>query len=504
MQLEVQWFISALIQNQLMTLERGIQINQALGGEPGLEAFAQAIYGEFCGTLSEEDAQAWAEQLQTVAEYAQQQAEEGVVPPEFSDPNVLAAAQQAAASMPAQPPGIQAAYTTPTEIPSLRGVAQMTDEQVAQTMQNLLLALRVYGASDLHVSAGAPLFIRRRLKVERIDPEWVISPEDSERLNMSMLTEEQRKTFRENLDMNIGLQLGTSRFRTSLMMQKTGVSGTYRLVPDQIRPLLDLGFLPEDAKTIERLLDYHNGLIIVTGPLGSGKTTTLASMIEVANQKRQDHIITVEDPIEIVQHSKGCQITQREVGRHTNSYHAALKGALREDPDIIVIGEMHDLETIENAITASETGHLVIGTLHTCDAANTLNRLLDVFPPNQQPQIRAMTAGSLRGIICQKLVTAADGTLTSVYEILLNTLAVSNIISEGKIYQLKATMQIGSKAGMCTIDQNIQAKYEQGILTYEDAMKLLTDSSVIAQVNRTHAIQEAKKLQEAKLQAKKK
>ena len=257
-------------------------------------------------------------------------------------------------------------------------------------MRQLLLALRVYGASDLHLSSNAPAFIRKNLLLERLDPEWVMPDADVVRLNMALLTEEQREQFRRSQDMNIGLQIGKARFRTALMFHKDGMSGAYRLVPDRIMTLEELGFLPADAKNIRRLLDYNNGLILVTGPLGSGKTTTLASMIEVANNTREDHVITVEDPIEIVQKSKGCQITQREIGTCTKSYHAAQKGALREDPDIIVIGEMHDLETIENAITASETGHLVIGTLHTCDAGNTLNRVLDVFPPAQQPQIRAV------------------------------------------------------------------------------------------------------------------
>ena len=188
-------------------------------------------------------------------------------------------------------------------------------------------------------------------------------------------------------------------------------------------------------------------------------------------------------------------VTQREIGRHTVSYHAALKGALREDPDVIVIGEMHDLETIENAITASETGHLVIGTLHTSDAANTLNRLLDVFPPSQQPQIRAMTAGSLRGIICQRLVPAAAGGLTVAYEIMVNTMAVGSIINEGKTFRLKSTMATGSRQGMCTLDQCLLEKYKRGLITREVAHSLMRDQSVISQLQAEWATREARKLQ---------
>ena len=299
-------------------------------------------------------------------------------------------------------------------------------------------------------------------------------------------------------DSSFSLEVGKNRFRVCLMYQKDGISGSYRLVPDHISQLEDLGFLPRDAATIKRLLDYHNGLILVTGPIGAGKTTTLAAMVDVANEKRADHIITVEEPIEILQVSKNCSVTQREIGKHTISYHTALKAALREDPDIIVVGEMHDLETIENAITAAETGHLVIGTLHTSDAANTLNRLLDVFPPSQQAQIRAMTAGSLRGIICQKLVPDGYGGIALVYEILVNTMSVGNLVSEGKTYQLKSTMAIGAKHGMFIMDQLILEKFNAGLLTYEAARLQMTDAATIGELEKIHAVAEAQKLKKKK------
>lgn len=537
MQSEVQWFLSALIDNQLMTLEKGIEINDALGGSPDVMTYAQEILNILCDGVPEEDAQNWAVQLEEVIVYAQEQAATGAVPELFQqqveetvpeqeqtpepdpEPEVLdpfeklrrAAAQQqavinqkkaqapAAKKQPSATPAPAAGTAaedsgfdyTSTELPDLRSISSMTDQEVAAAMKKLLLALRACGVSDLHISSNAPIFIRRSLALERLDPEWVVPDEDSQRLNMALLSSEQREKFQEDQDMSFGLEIGKARFRTALMYHKDGMSGSYRLVPDKIQTLEALGFLPNDAKNIRRLLDYTNGLILVTGPLGSGKTTTLAAMVEVANQNREDHIITVEDPIEIIQTSKNCQITQREIGRCTNSYHAALKGALREDPDIIVIGEMHDLETIENAITASETGHLVIGTLHTCDAGNTLNRVLDVFPPTQQAQIRAMTAGSLRGIICQKLIPAANGGLTIAYEILINTIAVGNIISEGKIYQLPATMQIGSKSGMCTLDQNLLEKYKAGHITYETALYYMKDTSIIDQAKKIFAMQQA-------------
>jgi twitching motility protein PilT len=362
----------------------------------------------------------------------------------------------------------------------------LSDWELAQRVILLLTCLRTLGCSDLHLSAGAPPFVRRMLQIERIDS-YVLTPEDAARLNTILLSEEQVKQFKEEQDMSLALEIGKDRFRVCLMEQKDGMAGSYRLVPDHICSLEELGFMPKDVENIKRLLDYHNGLILVTGPIGSGKTTTLASMINIINDKRQDHVISVEDPIEILQMSKNCQVSQREVGKHTNSYRSALKASLREDPDIIVIGEMHDLETIENAITASETGHLVIGTLHTGNAANTLNRLLDVFPPSQQPQIRAMTAGSMRGVICQKLVANGFGGLTLIYELLLNTMAVSNIISEGKTFRLQSTMMTSTKQGMCTFDQCLLDKYCMGQMSYDAVMAELKDATIISQVNTLEA-----------------
>ena len=385
------------------------------------------------------------------------------------------------------------AITGYESLPSLSDTAYLDDAGLEERMIYLLSCLRYLGCSDLHISAGAPPFVRRQLMIERIDS-YVLTAEDAERLNLCLLSPERKQYFQKEQDCSFSLEVGTNRFRVCLMMQKDGISGSYRLVPDHICQLEELGFMERDATTIRKLLDYNNGLILVTGPIGAGKTTTLAAMVNVANEKREDHIITVEEPIEILQLSKKCSVTQREIGKHTISYHSALKAALREDPDIIVVGEMHDLETIENAITAAETGHLVIGTLHTGDAANTLNRLLDVFPPSQQAQIRAMTAGSLRGIICQKQIPNGSGGIELVYEILINSQAVANLVSEGKTYQLKATMAIGSKLGMFTMDQLIFEKFNAGLLTYEAALSRMTDSETIAQMERMHAMEEAKKL----------
>ncbi len=499
MPLDIQWFIFALVSNGAIGSGEAFAIYASLG-EPDLTAYAQAILDRLAEGLDETDQQSLLEQIQQVIDYAVEQAETGIAPEIPQDEPALAAGSGIQTDNAIHYDGIDfdlSQVQSYADLPSLRDISLLDDQQVAERMIILLSCLRALGCSDLHLSAGSPPFARRMLAVERFD-DFILPADDALRLNTVLLDQARREQFLREQDMNLALEIGPSRFRVCLMIQKDGAAGSYRLVPDHICELEELGFMPEDVITIKRMLDYHNGLVLVTGPIGSGKTTTLASMVNIINEKRQDHIISVEDPIEILQFSKNCQVTQREIGRHTNSYRSALKAALREDPDVIVIGEMHDLETIENAITASETGHLVIGTLHTSDAANTMNRLLDVFPPSQQPQIRAMTAGSLRGVICQKLIPAANGGLTNAYEILVNTLAVANIITEGKSYRLKSTMSTGSKQGMCTIDQCLLEKFKQGVVDYETALPMMRDQSEIKQLQSEYAVREAKKLKKGR------
>lgn len=464
----IQWFIHALSQSGGVAVSDAVAVYNSLGENPTFENYAQTVFDLISSGASEEDAQGILNQLNSFIEYANTEAAKGTLPGIFASGGW-------------------------TDVPSLDNVSAKDDREVAEIMKKLLRSLRNLGASDLHVSAGAMPFVRKNLVIERFG-NGLLSAEDAYILNTALLSPEQKEIFDKEHDLSFALEIGEERFRVALMKHKDGVSGSYRLVPNKVLSLVELGFMPSDAKVIERLLDYHNGLVLVTGPIGSGKTTTLATLMGILNEKRQDHIITVEDPIEIVQLSKNCQITQRQIGKHTKSYRSALKGALREDPDIIVVGEMHDLDTIENAITASETGHLVIGTLHTCDAANTLNRMLDVFPPTQQPQIRAMTSGSLRGIICQQLIPAANGGLTLAYEILINTIAVGNLISEGKTFQLKAAMQIGSKFGMCTMDDCLMNKFKAGIITGDTAIYYMKDNTKKDQVRREMAISAAKSL----------
>ncbi len=474
MNLDVQWFIYALVSNEITDVDSCVQLHDQLGA-PDLATYAQTLLDNLAQSMDAAQAESLLQQIQTVIDFAVEQAQTGTSPEIFA---------------PAAPD------ITFADLPSLDNISAMSDQEVADLMCLLLTQLRQLGASDMHISAMSYPFMRKSLNIQRFS-DHLITPEESDRMNRILLTPEQNEKFNENQDLSYALEIGTDRFRVAVMQHKDGIAGSYRIVPDHICSLEELGFLPGAVDTIGRMLDYTNGLVLVTGPIGSGKTTTLGAMIDILNTKREDHIITVEDPIEILQISKSCQVTQRQVGVHTNSYRSALKGALREDPDIIVIGEMHDLETIENAITASETGHLVIGTLHTNDAGSTLNRILDVFPPAQQAQIRTMVAGSLRGIICQKLIPAADGKLTLAYEIMTNASSISNLIADGKTHQLKASMQIGSKSGMCTMDQCLLDKYKLGIFDYETALSYMTDSSIITQIKQHFAMLEAQKLQAA-------
>jgi twitching motility protein PilT len=347
-------------------------------------------------------------------------------------------------------------------------IEAMDDKALAAGMRQLLIDAGKYGASDLHLSAGSKPFVRRLRALSAIT-DHVLTAEESLRLNTVLLAEHQKKIYLERRDYDLALALdATNRYRVNVMFHKWGASGCYRMVPATIPKLDDLGLRNLDA--IRKLLSYHNGLILITGPVGAGKTTTLAAMVAELNEQREDHIITVEDPIEVVQAPKGCNVTQREVGPHTKSFFTALKGALREDPDVIVIGELRDLETIEMAISASETGHLVIGTMHTSDAATTLNRLLDVFPPAQQTQIRASVAESLRGVVCQRLLPGTDGSLVTACEIMVSNLAIQALIRDGKTSALRNTMETGVKEGMCIMENVVLELFQQKKISKETAL----------------------------------
>jgi twitching motility protein PilT len=359
-------------------------------------------------------------------------------------------------------------------------IGGMDEETLTTALRELLVATGKFGASDLHLSAGAAPFIRKQRQLVPLSAH-VLSDEEALRLNTALLAPHQRAVFLDRKDFDYALALDdTHRYRVNLMVHKGGPAGAYRMVPAHIPRIDELGL--RNIEVVRKLLTYHNGLILVTGPVGAGKTTTLAALVAELNETREDHVITVEDPIEVVQASKGCNITQREVGPHTKSFASALKGALREDPDVIVIGELRDLETIEMAISASETGHLVIGTMHTSDAATTLNRLLDVFPPAQQTQIRASVAESLRGVICQRLLPSADGGLVLACEILVANAAVANLIREGKTQGLRNVMETGLRDGMCLMENVVFDLHQQRKISVDTARQNILNRQLRAKL----------------------
>ncbi|HET9801360.1 MAG TPA: type IV pilus twitching motility protein PilT [Chthoniobacterales bacterium] len=323
------------------------------------------------------------------------------------------------------------------------------------------------GASDVHLGVNAPPIWRLHGTLQPIWPEAPrLTVDQTFALAEGFLSNPQKALLNERGDADFAYANKVGRYRTSVVRQRLGVDLVFRIINTKVRTMDDLG-LPEHLKLLTR---YQNGLILVTGSVGSGKSTTLASLVEQVNVERREHIITLEDPIEYVFEPKGCHITQREVHTHTRSFAAALRGALREDPDVIMVGEMRDLETISLAITAAETGHLVLGTLHTGNASRTLDRLLDVFPPDQQEQIRIMVSESLRGVISQQLIPRADGKgRVLALEVLTNTPAVANVIREAKTYMLPGIIQIGKKQGMQLMDDALVDLAGRGLISSEEA-----------------------------------
>jgi twitching motility protein PilT len=337
-----------------------------------------------------------------------------------------------------------------------------------------------HGASDLHISAGQPPLARVHGDLRRLELPSV-SAADARRLIFEAMTDEQRRAFSERLELDFSFALTDQRFRVNAFMQNRGPAAVLRSIPSFIPTLSDLG-LPD---VVRRFAEQEKGLVLVTGPTGSGKSTTLAAMIDHINSRDPGHILTLEDPIEFVHTPKRCLVNQREIGEQSKSFAAALRSALREDPDVILIGELRDLETTSLAMTAAETGHLVLATMHTSSAPKTVDRIMDMYPAEQQGQIRSMLSESLVGVLSQMLIKKRGGGRVGALEILVGTPAVRNLVREGKTHQIPSTMQVAGKSGMQTMEMALCSLVTRGVIELTEARGRMPSSEALAALQRT-------------------
>jgi twitching motility protein PilT len=399
---------------------------------------------------------------------AQQQAQPAAPAPAPAAPAVPPPAAPAPA--PAAPPPATAAQPAAVAAgPGWRQAARRLDALLTEAVRR--------GASDIHVHSAAPLKMRVHGRLTEIEAE-PLPPALGGEIVREILSPDQLHQLEENGQVDFAYTIpGVGRFRSNAYRQQRGVDAVFRAVPPEPPTLEQLG-LPA---SLARLANFHQGMVLITGPAGCGKSSTLAAMVDIINRERQDHIITIEDPIEYIFRSRSCVVNQRQVGPHTGSFARALRAALREDPDVIAIGELRDLETISLALTAAETGHLVLGTLHTNNAIRTINRILGVFPPEQQEQIRTMVSESLRAVISQRLVVKADGTgRVPALEILVCNKAVGNLIRDNKTFQIRSVLQTGSSQGMCLLDGSLAELVKAKVITREEAAKNAEDPQKFA------------------------
>jgi twitching motility protein PilT len=347
------------------------------------------------------------------------------------------------------------------------------NDDVQIPIPELLSALLEVGGSDLHITAGAPPTVRVHGELEALPNYPMLSPRSLQGMIYAILPQKLRERFEQELELDMSYSLpGKARFRVNVYQQRDAIGAAFRLIPFEIKTLDQLG-LPAVVADLAR---FPRGFVVVTGPTGSGKSTTLAGMVDVVNSERAGHIMTVEDPIEFLHKHKKCIVNQREVGADTQGFGQALKHVLRQDPDVILVGEMRDLETISTAITAAETGHLVFATLHTQDAPQTIDRIIDVFPPHQQQQVRVQLATTLQGVVTQQLIQTADGQGRVVAsEVLFATPGIRNLVREGKVHQIYSAMQAGGRYGMQTMDMSLAAHVKAGRVSQQMAFERCHD-----------------------------
>jgi twitching motility protein PilT len=345
-------------------------------------------------------------------------------------------------------------------------------------LNEILKAAVQHGASDVHIVPWRPptLRIDGKMRALSVDP---LGPDDTQKLIFDALREDLVERFERDGELDTSYEMGDARFRLNVLEQNDGYGAVLRVIPTEI-PTPE--FLGLDAVILE-LTKLPRGIVLVTGPTGSGKSTTLASMINIINAERHGHILTIEDPIEYIYPKLGCVVTQREIGTHSHSFQASLKRAMRQDPDVILVGEMRDLETIGAALTLAETGHLVFSTLHTTDAAQTVDRIIDVFPPHQQQQVRAQLAGTLKAVISQQLLPRASGQgRIAAREVLIVNAAVANLIRDGKTHQIYSAIEVGGKVGMRTLDKDLARLVQEGLVTVDAAVAKASSPSAVARI----------------------
>ncbi len=378
-------------------------------------------------------------------------------------------AEGAAPAIPAPPPS---AVPAPPPPPVPKAAAVTFDLDAPRALDRLLERAILAGASDLHIHSGSPLKMRLNGQMSDLDSS-PLPARTAERMVTEILNPGQLEALRDRGQVDFAYTLpGKGRFRSNAYRQQRGVDAVFRVIPPRPPTLEGLG-LPG---SLAKLANYHQGMVLLTGPAGCGKSSTLAALLDIINEDRHDHIITIEDPIEYIHPSKKCVVNQRQVGPHTGSFARALRGALREDPDVIAIGELRDLETISLALTAAETGHLVLATLHTNNSIRTVNRILGVFPPSQQDQIRTMVSESLRAVVSQRLVARADGNgRVPALEILMANKAVGNLIRENKTFQIKSVLQTGATHGMYMLDASLAELLKNKVITREEALRNADD-----------------------------